>query len=105
MFGDVISSVSPEIKTLSSNNEDLTKLILPRYKSVFQGDIDKPIESHKVHIVLKPDVIPKFRKAYEVDFHLRKPVKKKIVKLQSQGVLVPINYSEWATPLVVVRKN
>ena len=72
---------------------------------MFQGDNEKPIEGHMVHIPVKPDSIPIFRKAYDVPFHLREAVKKEIIKLQSQGVLVPVEFSEWATPLVVVRKN
>lgn len=83
--------------------DELANTIFQSFSSVFVSDISKPITGYAVHLPVKPDAIPIFRKAYSVPCHLRETVKNELEKLQSQGVLYLLDSSEWATPLVVVR--
>ncbi|XP_077520001.1 uncharacterized protein LOC144129806 [Amblyomma americanum] len=46
-----------------------------------------------------------FLKARPVPFALRASVEKELDKLEQQGVIEPTQHSQWATPLVVVRKE
>jgi len=56
----------------------------------------------KVHLALKPDARPIFLKARPVPFLRQKLVLQKLDELEQLGIITPIAYSPWATPLVIV---
>jgi len=58
----------------------------------------------KVHLALKPDARPIFPKARPVPFPRQKLVLQKLDELEQLGIITPIAYSSWATPLVIVPK-
>ena len=59
-----------------------------------------------VSIKLSPNAIPKFLKARPVPYALKERVEKEIDNMVADGVLKPIPYSEWATPVVpIIKKN
>ena len=45
-----------------------------------------------------------FRKARVVPYSVRDDVEKELDRLESEGILVKIDHSEWATPIVAVPK-
>lgn len=53
---------------------------------------------------LKPDVKPKFIKARRVAFPLWEKVEKELENQVAEGLLLKVDKSEWATPIVVVPK-
>lgn len=56
------------------------------------------------HLYLKDNAVPVFKKARPVPFALRQEVTDELNRLISEGILEPVEQSEWAAPLVVVRK-
>ncbi|XP_072142327.1 uncharacterized protein [Dermacentor andersoni] len=58
-----------------------------------------------LHIELKEYAQPKFLKCRSIPFALKDDVITELEKLERQGVLQPTQYSEWATPVVIVRKK
>ncbi|KAK8756643.1 hypothetical protein V5799_000656 [Amblyomma americanum] len=58
-----------------------------------------------VHIELKDDAQPVFLKSRPVPLALKDDVANEVDRLVQQGVWEPVSYSNWATPLVVVRKK
>lgn len=100
-----ISRVYPTIGVLQIDKGALTNKFLQRYPIVFGGDIDKPIVGFSVPIPARPNAIPIFKKAYDVPFQLREAVMAEIDKSQNQGVLVRTDFTEWATSLVIRKKN
>lgn len=51
------------------------------------------------------DAKPKFCKARPVPYALREAVDKKLIDLEQQGVISPVQHSEWAAPLVCIPKK
>jgi Reverse transcriptase (RNA-dependent DNA polymerase) len=79
--------------------------IRKKYVSFFDNDLSSPIKAFKVNIQLKEGAIPIFHKAYSLPFSLREKVSNEIEKLCEQNILIPVSKSEWASPIVVVRKD
>ena len=54
---------------------------------------------------LKPGAKPKFCKARPVPFALKAAIDRELDRLESQGILEKVSYSEWAAPIVPVPKQ
>ncbi|XP_064470026.1 uncharacterized protein K02A2.6-like [Ornithodoros turicata] len=58
----------------------------------------------KVHVQLKDGASPKFFKPRPIPFALSSLVENDLERQCKNGVLTPVDYSDWATPIVVVPK-
>lgn len=58
----------------------------------------------KATLHLKKNVRPVFCKARSVPFALRPAVERELERMQSEGIIMPVEFSEWATPLVCAPK-
>ncbi|XP_065074578.1 uncharacterized protein K02A2.6-like [Ochlerotatus camptorhynchus] len=58
----------------------------------------------KVNLFLKPHAKPVFCSKRPVPFNTIPLVDAELTRLQSLGIITPIDFSEWATPIVAVRK-
>lgn len=65
------------------------------------GEYNGPKVSLNVHA----DALPRFIKARPVPFPLKKQVEEELTHMIEAGVLTPIKYSKWATPLRIVKKS
>lgn len=59
----------------------------------------------QVDLKLKEDAVPKFFKPRTVPFALKAKVEAELDRLVRLGILVPINHSKYATPIVPILKN
>lgn len=87
----------------SLQNEELVD-IKRKFPSVFDKDMSRPIKGYVGDLVLKDDK-PIFRKAYDVPLRLKQKVLNCFDDLQKDGIIEPIEASEWASPVVVVIKK
>ncbi|XP_028656990.1 uncharacterized protein K02A2.6-like [Erpetoichthys calabaricus] len=79
--------------------------LLVHYAQVFQEGIGT-LKHIKAHIAVEEDAQPKFHKARPVPYAIRPKVEAELKRLEGQGVLSKVNWSEWATPIVpVIKKN
>ena len=85
--------------------EDKAQLdnILQKHSKVFTKELGKLV-GYKAKIHVDANVTPKFFKARSIPYAMRAKIEEELEKLKQQGILEPIAYSEWATPIVPVLK-
>lgn len=62
-------------------------------------------EGVEVKLNMKPESIPIFMKARPVPFAIRSKLEEEIYRLQSLGIIEPVTYSEYASPIVPVLRS
>jgi transposase InsO family protein len=78
------------------------KSILEKYPEVFKEGLGRC--TRRVSLKFKPDVQPKKCKPRPVPFALRPEVEKVLDQWLKDGVIEPVDTSEWSTPIVIVPK-
>ncbi|CAB4015412.1 Hypothetical predicted protein [Paramuricea clavata] len=78
--------------------------ILDTYAEVFQDKLGT-FKSAKARITLKEGSQPQFRRARQVPYSLRPKVEEELKRLQNEGILSKVEWSDWATPIVPVPKQ
>ncbi|UYV69217.1 K02A2.6-like, partial [Cordylochernes scorpioides] len=81
-----------------------TNPISPDFEELFKEEIDA-YNGPLIHIDIPDNAEPKFVKARTVPFALRNLVDEKLRALEEQGIIEPIKFSKWASPIVTVLKN
>lgn len=84
---------------------DPTTSVINIYSDLFSEYIYQPTCGYKVQMELRSEAHQIFRKYYNVPFHLREQDQEHLKQLKCQGVIQPIEYTNWATPLVIVKKK
>ena len=59
----------------------------------------------EVKLNVDPNATPKFFKAHPFPLALREKVERELEKLQSMGIISPVQFSRWAAPIVPVVKQ
>ena len=100
-----LASVSDTQATGSKrdNWKQMVESILDTHKNVFQDGLGQ-INTFEATLQLKEGAIPKFCKARPVPFALKAAVERELDRLESEGILKKVSYSEWAAPVVPVPK-
>lgn len=86
------------------NHEQKLQDLLNQHASVFQ---DSPGCLRDVTVTLHVDANaqPKFCKPRQPPYALRDSIEEELNRLQRDGIIAPVEFSEWATPIVPVRKK
>ena len=74
-------------------------------KAVFTSEGLGKMKTHTAKMYVKENAVPKFHKARPIPYALKPAVEAQIDKLVTQGILTPVNHSEWAAPCVIVPKR
>lgn len=77
--------------------------LLEKYAEIFEPTLGL-IKNSAIKLVLKEGIAPVFYKARSVPFELTEAVSSELQNLVKTGVLVPVQKSDWAAPIVVVLK-
>ncbi|KAL4009353.1 hypothetical protein ACER0C_003205 [Sarotherodon galilaeus] len=90
---------------LSANSVDeRLKQILNNHAQVFKDGIGT-LKNIKAQIILEDNAKPRFHKARPVPYALRPKVEAELQRLEEQGILTKVEWSDWATPIVSVSKK
>jgi transposase InsO family protein len=82
---------------------ELNELKFNEYLTV-HVDKKKPITKFKANLHFKSDLKPVFHKARTPPFKFRDQIEKELSTLCERGILKPVNFSEFASPIVCVPK-
>eukprot|EP00079_Xenopus_tropicalis_P016020 XP_004914327.1 PREDICTED: uncharacterized protein K02A2.6-like [Xenopus tropicalis] len=96
-----------EIKSISAvhrSNEGTLDSLLKQHEKVFSEELGT-FNGYTATINLKPGTQPKFFQARVVPYAIRPKVEEEINHLLKQGIISPVRFSEWATPIVPVIKK
>ncbi|XP_038106552.1 uncharacterized protein K02A2.6-like [Culex quinquefasciatus] len=74
-----------------------------KFPAVFQEGLGRCTKT-KIQLFLIDGAKPVFKPKRPVPFHSQRLVEKELNRLQDMGVLEPVDYSDWAAPIVAVRK-
>ena len=87
-----------------SNPSDLSESdVVNQYEDLFKESLGT-FTGPKVKILVDDNTEPKFYKARPLPFTYKSLVEEEIVRLEKQGIIKPVKFSEWAAPLVPVMK-
>ncbi|XP_055528889.1 uncharacterized protein K02A2.6-like [Wyeomyia smithii] len=87
----------------SNFNLDCGNRYLRRYPEVFKDTLGHCTKT-KIKLFLKTDAKPVFRPKRPVPFHIVQKVDEELNRLQQLDIITPVDFSEWAAPIVVVKK-
>ncbi len=80
----------------STDRQQKVKEFVQKYKAVFVNDLDK-LKGMTGNLQLQDDSCPKFKKARQARYTLHPQVEKCLQRLQSTGVLLPVEFSDSVT--------
>lgn len=78
--------------------------LLQKYEEVFQDGLGT-FTGPKAKIHVAADAKPKYCKARPVPYSLREKVEKELERLQEEGTIEPVQFAEWAAPIVPIVKE
>jgi len=78
--------------------------MLNKYSSVFKKELGT-MKGIKAKIYVNPEAQPKYCKARAVPYALRPKVESELKRLVSEGTIKPVQFAEWATPIVPIMKS
>lgn len=84
--------------------DDSVQKLLEQYSDLWRDELGS-FNKFKVHLKLKENSLPKFFKPRPVPFAIKDKVENELQRLVSLGILVPVDNSQYATPIVPVLKE
>ena len=73
-------------------------------KAVFKEGLGK-LKGYEAKIHVDPEDTPRFCKARPVPYSLRGKVEEELECLEKEGIIEPVQFAEWAAPVVPVLKS
>ena len=78
--------------------------LLSQHRKLFEEGLGT-LQGHKAKLYADPQAIPKFCKARSVPYAMHSKVEEELHRLVQEGILEPIQYADWAAPIVPVWKK
>ena len=78
--------------------------LVPKYSKVFRSELGT-MTQYKAKLTLKEGAKPRYWRPRPVPVALKDVIEKELDSLQSAGIIEPVVYSEWATPIVLIPKK
>ncbi|XP_061506862.1 uncharacterized protein K02A2.6-like [Anopheles gambiae] len=85
-------------------DEPCSEILQKEFPKLFSGKLGCCTKA-KIQLELKEGATPVFRPKRPVACAMFQAVDKELERLENDGIISKVDYSEWATPIVVVRKS
>lgn len=102
-INSICKHISQIKESIVIENNYLIKLKL-NFSDIFDGKMGL-CNKTTAQQVIKPDKQPIFRPPRPVAYAVRHLVEDELQRLQDANIITPVNYTEWAAPVVVIRKT
>ena len=100
----ICNSVSVSEKKNSKQNEDFLTVLKGEFPRVYSEGLGVCTKT-EVNFELKQNVKPVFKPKRNVPFSSKEGIEIELQRQQENGVVEKVDYSEWASPTVYVKKN
>ena len=97
-------NIQAKLHNVSSTTQSPLNDVLHRYVHVFNDELGA-LKGMKASIHLKEDATPVFMRSRPVPYVLRKGIEAELERLENQGTIKPVEFSDWATPIVPIVKS
>ncbi len=105
LFGrDWLRHVRLDLGTVLRVDCDDVQSILNSHPDVFKKELGE-MKDTKVNIYITVPSQPRFSKHRNIAYALRDKVENELKRLEQQGVIKPVKYSEWAAPILPVKSD
>lgn len=84
---------------------ELVKNLKNKFPKVFSTENRSCIQNFEASLCLKENSTPVFMRPYEVPYSIVDKISESIDKLEAEGKIYKVSHSEWASPLVPVKKS
>ena len=88
---------------MNASKDSSLDYLLDKFSDVFAEKLGT-IKSFSAKLSLKEGEEPKFFKPRSMPYAARGAIEEELDRLEQQGILEKVTYSEWATPIVAVAK-
>lgn len=92
------------VNAVHQKPEDTVQKLRAKFPEVFQSSLGRCTKA-KIKLFLKPDARPVYCPKRPVAYAALPKVDAELQRLQDKGIISPVKFSDWATPIVVVRKS
>ncbi|XP_055913233.1 uncharacterized protein K02A2.6-like [Eupeodes corollae] len=97
--------ISRIIQPTTADRNAAISSIKKRYAKLFKSDDSSVCSKLQVELHLKPKAVPVFRARRDVAYAVLPQIERELKRLQDRGYITPDDYSDWAAPIVVVKKS
>ncbi|XP_021364454.1 uncharacterized protein K02A2.6-like [Mizuhopecten yessoensis] len=91
-------------KLETSNMEGEVKAIIDAHQEVFKEGLGT-VRGVKAKIYVDPEAHPRYFKPRPVPYSLKERIEKELDRLEREGTVEKVQFSEWAAPIVPIVKN
>ena len=78
--------------------------LLTRHEAVFREELGE-LHGFEAKILVDPEAQPRFCKARPLPYAFREKIEKELTRLTEEGIPEPVQFAEWAAPIVPVLKK
>ena len=106
LFGrNWLSEIRLDWKSINKVKSDSAlATVLDKYPDVFREELGT-LKGHKAKIYVDPEATPKYCKARPVPYAMQSKVEAELERLESEGIIKPVHFADWAAPIIPVLKS
>ncbi|CAH8546802.1 unnamed protein product [Schistosoma rodhaini] len=98
-----INSICRRVTIDKSSRCNQKSTVPQRHHNLFKEELGECTKA-KALLILKPGATPVFRPKRPVPYAALTIVEQELERLQKSGIIEPVNFSDWAAPIVIVKK-